>query len=101
MLKEAMSLAPSKPANSRKTRILLLLFIISPLAVLTLLCVMIAESIEKGAVMHAPPVGAGAGRTGMSNEFMGIGKERHPKPPTPMAPAETHPSNLPATEPPR
>ncbi len=73
------SAAPTPRPNTRRTRFLLLLFIISPLAVLTLLCVMIAESIDQGTVLRSPPVGAGAGKTGMSNEFMGIGKDRPSK----------------------
>lgn len=56
--------------NSRRTRIGLLLFILSPLAVLTILCVLIARSLDRGPEMHEPAVGAGAGHTGMSNEYM-------------------------------
>ncbi len=65
--------------NSRRTKTLLLAFVISPLAVLTVLCILIARSLEHGREMNEPPIGAGAGKTGMSNEFMGIGKE-HPAP---------------------
>jgi len=54
---------------------MLLAFIISPLAVLTVLCILIARSIEHGTAMNSPAIGAGAGKTGMSNEFMGIGKK--------------------------
>lgn len=68
--------SPPKVQNTRRTRIGLLLFIISPLAVVTLLCVLIARSLERGPEMHEPPVGAGAGHTGMSNEYM---KKHAPK----------------------
>lgn len=54
---------------------MLLLFIVSPLAVLTVLCVLIAQSMRHGQSMAEKPVGAGAGHTGMSNEYMGIGKK--------------------------
>lgn len=57
------------------------MFVISPLAVLTVLCVLIAQSIRHGQSMSEPPVGAGAGRTGMSNEYMGIGKKAEPSKP--------------------
>jgi hypothetical protein len=53
----------------------LIAFIISPLAVLTVLCVLIRESIKHQPAMTDKPVGAGAGHTGMSNEYMGIGKK--------------------------
>jgi len=66
--------------NSRRTRVILLAFIISPLAVLALLCILIAQSIEQGRRMNEPAVGAGAGHTGMSNEYMGLGKKSPPKP---------------------
>lgn len=65
-------------ANSPRARLALLLFVISPLAVLTLLCVLIAQSMKHGQTMSATPVGAGAGHTGMSNEYMGIGKQKDP-----------------------
>lgn len=61
---------PLPRRNSPRTKYLLLAFIISPLAVLTLLIVLIARSLEHGREMNEPPVGAGAGKTGMSNEFM-------------------------------
>ncbi len=72
----------ARRANSPRTRFALLLFIVSPLAVLTVLCVLIAQSMRHGQAMAAKPVGAGAGHTGMSNEYMGIGK----KPETPAKP---------------
>lgn len=72
---------PPRQGNSRRTRIAVLLFILSPLAVLTLLCVLIAQSIKEGQKMRSTPVGAGAGHTGMSNEHMGLGKKKEPAPP--------------------
>ena len=68
------SQSPVRGGNSRRTKTLLLAFIISPLAVLTVLCVLIARSLEQKPGMDVPPIGAGAGKTGMSNETMGIRK---------------------------
>jgi hypothetical protein len=64
--------------NSRRTKILLLAFIISPLAVLTVLCILIARSLEQNPGRDVPPIGAGAGKTGMSNETMGLRKRPEP-----------------------
>ena len=57
----------------------MLLFILSPLAVLTVLCLLIAQAMKHGQEMSAKPVGAGAGHTGMSNEYMGVGKKSDSK----------------------
>jgi hypothetical protein len=65
--------------NTPAGRFALLAFIISPLAVLTLLCILIARSLDRGSEMDVPHVGAGAGKTGMSNEFMGKGSHPAPK----------------------
>ncbi len=66
---------PVRRGNSRRTRIALLAFILSPLVVLTVLILLIADSMKHGRDMNAPAVGAGAGHTGMANEYMGVGKE--------------------------
>src|SRR4051812_32958831 len=73
-----MSPAPIQmtPARRRRQRILLTLWIVSPLAVLTLLCVWMYQSLKTPAYMNERPRGAGAGHTGMSNEYMGLGKDR-------------------------
>ena len=70
----------ARRGNSRAGRIALLAFIISPLAVLTLLIVLIARSLEHGRDMNAAPVGAGAGKTGMSNEYMHGAEKSAPTP---------------------
>ena len=59
----------------------MLLFILSPLAVLALLCVLLAQALNRGQKMSEQPVGAGAGHTGMSNEYMGVGKKKDPAKP--------------------
>lgn len=59
--------------DGRGKRIGVLLFAVAPLGVLALLCVLIWQSM-KHPLMHAPPKGAGAGHTGMSNEYGGIGR---------------------------
>lgn len=46
-------------------------FLISPVLVVALLLYLIDGSIRQGTELAAPPIGAGAGRTGMANEFMG------------------------------
>jgi hypothetical protein len=46
----------------------LLLFLLSPLAVLVLLVVLIALSLGDGGIKKQAPVGAGAGETGMANQ---------------------------------
>jgi hypothetical protein len=66
-------------STSRRTRIGVLLFILSPLAVVTVLCVLLAQALRHGQEMTAKPVGAGAGHTGMSNEYMGVGKKSETK----------------------
>jgi hypothetical protein len=69
--------AGGRPGRARSPvqRWLLILFIISPLVVVTGLCVMIMRSLGHEKLMSAPPIGAGAGKTGMSNEYTGIGKQ--------------------------
>jgi hypothetical protein len=57
--------------NSRGARLALLAFILSPLVVVAILCVLIAKSLQSGPVMQEPPRGAGAGQTGMFNQHMG------------------------------
>jgi hypothetical protein len=66
--------------------VVLTLFILSPLAVLTLLCVWMYFAMKEAPYMNAPARGAGAGRTGMANEHHGIGGER-PAPGGAAAPA--------------
>jgi hypothetical protein len=57
-------------------RFAVVLFVISPLAVLTLLCVWMYFALREPPAMSGAPRGAGAGQTGMSNEYMGLGKDR-------------------------
>ncbi len=60
-----------EPASTAGRRLAFWVFVLSPLAVLAVLVALIAISLERGPRMHEPPVGAGAGHTGMSNEFGG------------------------------
>lgn len=53
----------------RRHKLALLVFLFSPLAVVTLLCVLIARSLDDGIVKQTP-IGAGAGETGGAN-FIG------------------------------
>lgn len=82
--------------GSRRQRIALTLFILSPLAVLTGLCVWMYFEIQAAPHMSAPPRGAGAGHTGMSNEYIGVGRDRPQAPPAPTgSPAPTSPAPSP------
>ena len=74
--------------DSPRKRIAVLLFIISPLAVLTGLCWWMYYAISRPPLMNEPPKGAGAGHTGLSNEYMGLGKGR-PAPAGTAAPTGT------------
>lgn len=51
-------------------KLAMLIFLFSPLAVVTLLCVLIAQSLKDPSIHKLPPVGAGAGDTGGAN-FIG------------------------------
>jgi hypothetical protein len=66
--------ASAARANSPGVRIALLAFVVSPLAVVAILCVLIAMSLKAGPKMAEPPRGAGAGTTGMYNQHMGGGR---------------------------
>jgi hypothetical protein len=63
---------PDTPAK----RFGVILFILSPLAVLALLCWWMYFALRDAPQMSATPRGAGAGKTGMSNEYVGLGKGR-------------------------
>jgi chromate transport protein ChrA len=65
------AVAPSRRGNSRGARMALLAFILSPLVVVVILCVLIAMSLKSGPKMNEPARGAGAGSTGMYNQHMG------------------------------
>jgi hypothetical protein len=67
--------SPRSTGNSPARRAALLAFIISPLAVVTVLVFLIMQAMKTGPYMSEPPKGAGAGHTGMSNEYSGIGKK--------------------------
>jgi hypothetical protein len=69
-----------KLRDSAGKRFAVIAFILSPLAVLTILCVWMYFALKEPPAMAAPPVGAGAGKTGMSNEYRGFGRDR-PQPP--------------------
>ncbi len=66
------TLAPSVQTapGRRRPKVLLLLFIVSPLAVVTVLVLIIIQAMKTGPYMSEPPKGAGAGHTGMYNEHM-------------------------------
>lgn len=63
-----------RTGNSPAARAALLAFILSPLVVVVILCVLIWLSLRSGPVMKEPPRGAGAGTTGMYNQHMGRGE---------------------------
>lgn len=58
--------------NTGGRRVALLVFLLSPLLVLALLCFLIWQAQRVGLKEHEPPKGAGAGQTGMSNETSGL-----------------------------
>lgn len=60
---------PSQHVRGRH-KFAMLVFLFSPLAVVTLLCVLIARSLHDPSIHKMPPVGAGAGETGGAN-FIG------------------------------
>lgn len=74
-------------------RFALLIFLLSPLAVLALLCVLIALSLQSEPAMVAPPVGAGAGETGMRNDY--LTKERQRERAEVQAPEAAEPEGSP------
>jgi len=67
--------------DSPRKRLAVIVFILSPLAVLVVLCWWMYFAIKQPPYMNEPPKGAGAGHTGLSNEYMGLGRDR------PAAPA--------------
>ena len=73
--------------DTRGKRFGVILFILSPLVVLTVLCWWMYFALRNPPAMNAEPRGAGAGHTGMSNEYMGLGKGR------PAATGATGPKN--------
>jgi len=60
--------SPATRGRTARRRWMVMLFVLSPLAVLALLVVLIALSLEDATIKKQPPVGAGAGETGMSNQ---------------------------------
>ncbi len=62
--------------DTPRKRIAVILFILSPLAVLVVLCWWMYFAIKQPRYMDSPARGAGAGHTGLSNEYMGLGKGR-------------------------
>lgn len=79
--------APGTRGNSAKKKALVLAVAIGPLAVLVLVCVAIWRGQVNGLHMRATPKGAGAGHTGMSNQYTGIGKAPEQTPPKAPNPA--------------
>ena len=77
-----MAAVPRSPVlrDTPRKRLAVILFILSPLAVLTVLCVWMYFALQRAPYMSEPAVGAGAGHTGMSNEYGGLGKGRPPAP---------------------
>jgi hypothetical protein len=58
--------------NTKGRRVALLVFLLSPFLVLALLCFLIWQAQRTGLAEHEPPKGAGAGHTGMLNEYKGL-----------------------------
>lgn len=67
----------------------MLVFLFSPLAVVTLLCVLIARSLNDPSIHKMPPVGAGAGETGGAN-FIGEELAKRDKSPATIQHANGH-----------
>lgn len=70
--------------DSPQKRLGVILFILSPLAVLTILCVWMYFALKNPPQMNEPAKGAGAGKTGLSNEYMGLGRDRPEAPTNPV-----------------
>lgn len=64
--------AHRRPAPTPAKRLALLIFLLSPLLVLAILVMLIYRAQQAGPLMHEPPVGAGAGQTGMHNQYGGL-----------------------------
>lgn len=63
--------AAARPAaNTPARRIALLIYLLSPLLVLALLVWLILVAQRSGTRMNEPPVGAGAGQSGMGRGFI-------------------------------
>ncbi len=70
-------------------KVAMLVFLFSPFAVVTLLCVLIAQSLKDPSIHKLPPVGAGAGETGGAN-FIGEELAKRDKTPAAITPANGH-----------
>jgi len=84
--------APIRFRSRRAQRRVLTVIVLSPLAVLTLLCVWMYYALNAAPYMNEPPRGAGAGHTGMSNEYMHGGTARPEAPAAPAATGSTGPA---------
>ncbi len=69
---------PRRYHHSRAQRWGVLIFILSPLAVVAALCILIYYALKDPMIVKQPPVGAGAGETGMSNQTNA--SQHHPAP---------------------
>jgi hypothetical protein len=79
-------------AQGSGRRLALLVFLLSPLFVLALLTFLIFQAQKSGPRMNEPPVGAGAGHTGMYNEYGGLRPGGKSSKPAAAKPGETKPS---------
>jgi hypothetical protein len=61
---------PSRPLPHKRRRIVVLGVVLGPLVVLIVLTLLIIRAMKTGPYMNEPPKGAGAGHTGMYNEYM-------------------------------
>ncbi len=75
-MSEGTTPAPSRDTGARdhsthkRRRVVALAVAIGPLAVLVALMLLIIHVMKTGQYMNEPPKGAGAGHTGMYNEYM-------------------------------
>lgn len=67
-----MSASESRTTRTGLKRVWLSVFLLSPVVVVALLLWAIRGSIDDGTTLSGPPIGAGAGHTGMANEYFGV-----------------------------
>ncbi len=63
-------IAPPAHLPRKRRRVVVLGVVLGPLVVLIVLTLLIVQAMRTGPYMNEPPKGAGAGHTGMYNEYM-------------------------------
>lgn len=72
-LEAFMQHSPTPAAKPRMSKVALTVILLAPAVVVAILLYAINGSINSGTKRAGPPIGAGAGQTGMANEYMGRG----------------------------